>query len=160
MDEQKEKICCPEFDSKPWNEKTLKWQDKQFITDNVAQFLHMPLNMGQVITRMWQKAQKASAECKDKDFVLMAYDPSPWKSELYMSVAKEVPDAKNVKISGTFMTRVYDGPYQDVPKWFEQQAEWLKKQGKTATKNYCYYAYCPKCSKKYGHNYVVVISQV
>lgn len=29
-------------------------------------------------------------------------DRSPWKSELYMTVTKEVPDADNVRLSDTF----------------------------------------------------------
>lgn len=98
-----------------------------------------------------------------KEFILMSYDPSPWKSELYMTVTKEVPGEKNVKISGTFISKVFEGGYNEPPKWikeFDKFDKYLAGQRKKAKKYYFYFTYCPKCSKKYGHNYGVVFAQV
>ena len=33
-------------------------------------------------------------------------------------------------------------------------------QGKKAGKYYFYYTSCPKCAKKYGHNYIVAFAEV
>ncbi|MBN2251889.1 MAG: hypothetical protein JW724_07435 [Candidatus Altiarchaeota archaeon] len=152
--------CCPRFDPAPWEEKERVWKDKPFIRDDVTQLFHIPLNMGTVVKRMWKRIQDADARPKDSDFIMLAYDPSPWKSELYMTVTKEVPGARNVKISGTFITKVYDGPFNAVPKWIRDMDAYLAAGGKKALKYYFYYTTCPKCAKKYGHNYCVAFAQV
>jgi hypothetical protein len=153
-------ICCPEFNTKPWDEKSHTWKNKLFIEDSVVQFMHIPLNMGQVVTRMWKMIQDARAEVETKDFLMLAYDPSPWKSEIYMTVAKEVPGAKNTRLSGTFLSKVFDGPYNAVPKFIKEMDKFVETKGKKVKKYYFYYAYCPKCAKKYGHNYVVAFAEV
>ncbi len=33
-------------------------------------------------------------------------------------------------------------------------------QGKTMSKMYFFYTTCPKCAKKYGKNYVVILAQL
>lgn len=82
MTHKNEVPCCPKFDPKKWDEKKHEWKDKLFIQDNVRQILHKPLNIGNIITRMWNKAQEAQAAPETKDFLLLAYDTSPWVSEL------------------------------------------------------------------------------
>jgi hypothetical protein len=159
-----EEICCPKFDPKPWEEATLVWKDKLFITDSIKQFMHMPLpgQMGKVMTRMFDLTKKCGVEVTDiNDFIVMSYDPSPWKSELYMTVTGEHPDLKNtVKLSGTFLTKVFDGPYNNIPKYMKEMEAYVQKQGRTSKKYYFYYTTCPKCAKKYGHNYIVVFVEV
>lgn len=152
--------CCPRFDPSPWQEKEHVWKDKLFIQDNVTQLFHIPLNMGKVVTRMWKKIEGAGASPPKEEFLMLAYDPSPWKSELYMSVTKEVPGAKNVKLSGTFLTKVYDGPYNAVPKWIRDMDAYVASKGKKVIKYYFYYTTCPKCAKKWGHNYCVAFARV
>lgn len=150
--------CCPKFDPKPWENKTITWKNKPFVTDNALCLFHLPLNIGQVIPRMWQKVQTAKAE--SKDFLMLFYDPSPWKTELYLPVSKQVPDIKNVTLSGTFMTKVFEGPFKDAPKWVQQTEAYVKSKGKTIKKIYFYYTTCPKCAKKWGKNYVVAFAQI
>jgi len=113
-----------------------------------------------MIQRLWNRAKEADAAPDLKDFLWLAYDPSPWKSEHFIYVTKEVPGAENVKISGTFVTMVFDGPYNSVPKWIKKLNEYLTGKGKRSKKTYFYFTTCPKCAKKYGHNYVVAFAQV
>lgn len=160
--QKKEDECCPKFDPTLWDEKTHEWREKKFIKETKPQFLHMPIPgmIGKMMTRMWNKIEKAGADPKMKDFLWLAYDPSPWKGEHYIYVTKEVPDAENVTISGTFISKVYDGPYNNVPKWLKDLEEYLSKQDKKAKKYYFYYTTCPRCAKKWGHNYVVAFAQI
>lgn len=163
MSTQKEEHeCCPVFDPKPWDYKTHEWVDKPFIKKNLPQFLHMPLPFiyARVLGGMWKKAQEAGAAPEMKDFLLLAYDPSPWKSELYMNVTKEVPGAENVKLTGTFVSKVFDGPYNHVPKYLNEFRRYLALTDKKAKKYYFYYTTCPKCAKKYGHNYIVAFAEI
>jgi hypothetical protein len=152
--------CCPPFDPAVWNDKTHIWQEKLFITDNVRQVFHIPLNIRSVIQRTWNKVVAAKANLPANESLILFYDPSPWRSELFLSVSQEVPNAKNVRFSGTFVSRVFEGPYHAVPKWLREMDAGLKTQGKTPLKYYVHYPYCPKCAQKYGQNYGVVFAQV
>jgi NMD protein affecting ribosome stability and mRNA decay len=120
----------------------------------------MPINMSPVVTRMFNKIEDASAFPEIKNFLMLAYDPSPWTSEIYMTVTKNVPGAEMSKISGTFASMVFDGPYNAVPKWISEMDAYLASKSKKAKKYYVYYTTCPKCAKKYGHNYVVAFAEL
>ncbi len=161
-DHSHDQECCPVFDPAPWDHKTHDWIEKPFIMKAIPQFLHIPLpfTYAKTLGSMWETAKNDGAAPEIKDFLLLAYDPSPWKSELYMSVTKEVQGANNIKLSGTFATKVFDGPFNHVPKYLKEFEEYLKKINKTAKKYYFYYTTCPKCAKKYGHNYIVAFAEI
>lgn len=155
-------VCCPKFDPVPWDGKAHEWKEKLFIKGSIPQLFHIPLpgTIKRTMGRMWQEAQKADAAPELKDFLTIAYDPSPWKSEFYMAVTKDVPGADNTKLTGKFLSKVFDGPYNAVPKWIKEMDEFVASQGRMTQKYYFYYTTCPKCAKKYGHNYVVAFAQV
>ncbi len=60
----------------------------------------------------------------------------------------------------TFLTKVFDGPYNAVPKWIGDMDRYVSSQGKTVKKYFFYFTTCPKCAKLRGHNYAVVFAQV
>jgi len=152
--------CCPPFNASFWDEKTNVWQDKPFITDNVVQVLHIPLNIGRVIRRMWKRVTDAGAALPAEECLILAYDPSPWKSELLVAVAREVPGAKNVMLTGEFVSKVFEGPYCSVPKWLRTMEGYLAGVNKRARRYYVHFASCPKCARHYGKNYAVVFAQL
>jgi hypothetical protein len=80
--------------------------------------------------------------------------------ELYINATKEIADADNVRLSGTYLTRVFDGPFNAVPKWIKEIEKYTATKNRQIEKLYFYYTTCPKCAKVYGHNYVVVFAQV
>ncbi len=153
-------VCCQVFEPERWDEKTHEWSEKLFLQDTVLQVLHIPVNMGVVVKRMFAKIEKAQASPDAKDFLMLAYDCSPWKSHLYMTVTKKVPDGIMTTLSGTYVSKVFDGPYHFVPKWIAATDEFLAGRNQTSLKYYFHYAYCPKCAKKYGHNYCTAFAQV
>lgn len=150
--------CCPKFDPAPWKDRTFIWTDKLFVIDKVTCLFHIPLNMGQVVTRMWKKIEAADAT--PKEFIMLTLDPTPWVSEQYIPVEKKVEGMQHVKLSGTFITKVFEGPYSKAKDWYTEMFRFAEAQGKTASKVYFYYTTCPKCAKKYGKNYVVGFAQV
>lgn len=154
--------CCAIFNPAVWDGKTTVFNEKLFVRKATPQFFHMPLpgTIGKMMTRSWAAIEAAQAKPADADFLWLAYDPSPWKCEHYIHVTREVPGLTNVKLSGTFMTKVFDGPFNHVPKWIKEMDAYLLSQGKHAKKYYFYYTTCPKCAKEYGHNYVVVFAEV
>jgi hypothetical protein len=155
-------VCCPEFDPTPWDNKKHVWKEKLFLKDAVPQLFHIPLPTmyGKVVTRMWNKVNLYGAAPDLKDFLLLAHDPSPFKSELLMAITKEVPGEEVVKLSGTYISRIFDGPYNNVPKYIKETNGYLASLKLKARKYYFYFAYCPECAKKYGHNYIVAIAEV
>lgn len=152
--------CCREITPQVWEERTHIWKDKLFLYDEVTQLFHIPLNMGSVVTRMFAKAETAHAVPPVREFLMLCYDPSPWKSEIYMTVTRPVPGATMTSLSGTFISKVYDGPYHKVPEWIKDMDHYLLVRNKKALRYYFHYAYCPKCAKKYGHNYCVAFARI
>lgn len=154
--------CCPRFNKTLWDEKVHEWHEKPFIKDTVPQLFHRPFkrNLLKTITRMWHKAQESKATVAIEDFLLLAYDPSPWKSELYMSVTNEVYGIENVKFTGTYISKVFDGHYNKVPEWIKEMDYFLSEKGETAKRQYFYFTTCPRCAIKYGHNYVVALAEI
>jgi hypothetical protein len=63
-------------------------------------------------------------------------------------------------ISGKFLTKVFEGPYQNAGKWAQEMDIYVKSKGKTMNKLYFSYTTCPKCAKAYGKNFVVLFAQI
>jgi len=150
--------CCPQFDPTPWDQKTIQWQDKPFITDRVTSFFHIPLNFPNVMKRIMAKMQNAQAE--SKEMIVLADENSLWGADVFVDVDKPISDAKMTYISGTFLTKVFEGPYYNMKSWIKQMEAYVQEQGNQLKKMYFYYTTCPKCAKKYGKNYVVILAQV
>jgi hypothetical protein len=154
-DNQKE--CCPVFDPTPWDNKTFKWDNKKFIKDHVFTLFFMPMNFGQVMTRLMKKVEASAVKT---DYVCLSDHTSKWNMDIYVSVDKEVAGAENVTLSGNYYSRVYEGEFKETGKWCQDFAEQAKAKGLTVKKLYMWYTTCPKCAKKHGHNYVVVVARV
>jgi hypothetical protein len=158
-----EKECCPKFNPQKWDGKTFVWKNKSFIMESIPTLFHIPFPpmIGKKITGMMNLAEKAKKVLSKRDEILVLFrDPNAFKSEIYISVTGNVKGANNQKISGTFIARVYDGGYNNVPKFITLINEYLKKKGKIAKDYYIHYAYCPKCAKKYGNNYMILFAKV
>ena len=152
------KECCPRFDPAPWQERWLALDGKRFVKDRVRSFLRIPLNFGGVMVRNMAAIQKAGAE--KPDMLLLSDENSLWGADVYLEVAKDVPCAEMVSISGTFLAQAYEGPYRDMGKWIADMKKRVEAKGKALKKFYFYYTTCPGCAKKYGKNYVVLFAQV
>lgn len=150
--------CCPRFDPAPWQDKTVEWKDKLFIKKRVRSFFHIPLNIGSVMKKATEQMDKVDAA--SPDFFGIFDENSLWGSDAYLAVTKEVPEAQTEKISGTFMTKVFEGPYYNAGKWEKEMKSYVKESGKDAKKIYFYYTTCPKCAKFYGKTYTVILAQI
>ncbi len=111
------------------------------------------------MTKLWKTAEKAGATPSKNGFLCLTYDPNPFVSEYYMHVTKEVSDIKNVKLSGEFISKVYDGPFSEVNNWLKDMTGYIESLGKNVYRNFLYFTTCPECAKKYKHNYVVVVTE-
>ena len=161
MDKQNAELetgCCPRFNPEPWQEKKITWEDKFFVKDRVKSIFHIPINFGRVMIRNMEKIQAADA-CPPEPVVL-SDENSLWGSDVYISVEKDIPNADMQKISGAFMTKVFEGPYKNARQWCRQMQDYVKDQGEQFKKMYYFYTTCPKCAKAYGKNYVVLLAEL
>lgn len=162
-EEIKAEECCPKFHPEKWDEKTLVWDQKQFITESVPELFHIPYPpmIGKKVTKMMKLAEDANRLAEDKeDTLLLFIDPNPFKSDLYLSVTGYVPEANNATLSGTFITKVFDGAYKAIPGFMKEMDSYLKEKNKKADKYYVHYACCPKCAEREGHNYMVFFAHI
>jgi hypothetical protein len=158
MKPKEEQECCPPFDPIPWDDKLFEWKDKKFIKEKVFTFFYMPLNFGSVMRKVFAKANAAGVTFPDN--IGLSDHTSRWNMDLYIAVDKDIPEAENTTLSGKFYSKVYEGPFSDTGKWSKDFDAVAKSKGITAKKMYMWYTTCPKCAKKYGKNYTVILAQV
>lgn len=160
MSDQKIKStgCCDPFDPTPWQKKEIIWKEKIFVKDHVISFLHIPLNMGAIITKNMVLIEKAGA--KSPYQLMLTDEKSAWGSDIYIDVSKNVPGATMAAVSGTFLTKVFEGPFQNIGKWAQSMKKYVKGKNREILKLYFSYTTCPKCAKIYGKNYVVLFAQI
>jgi len=156
--EQSETGCCVRFNPEPWQDKEIIWKDKIFVKDRVTSFLHVPLNMGKKIIKNMELIEKADA--KPLQQLMLTDEKSLWGADIYIDVSKEVLGARMATLSGTFLTKVFEGPYQNVGKWAQEMKAYVKSKNKELKKLYFSYTTCPRCAKAYGKNYVVLFAQI
>ena len=151
-------ICCPEFDPVPWDDKTFEWDNKKFIKEHVFTFFYMPMNFGKVMKKVDKKLKSSGLEMPDS--ICLSDHTSSWNMDIYLSVDKEISDIENTTLTGRYYSKVFEGPFKDTRKWCKDFENILKSKGLSSKKNFMWYTTCPKCAKKYGKNYVALISQV
>lgn len=150
--------CCPRFDPGPWDDLEVEFDNKLFAKGKTRSFFHIPLNMAGMMTRTMKAIQDADAF--PDSFLLLSHDPSPWTGEHFFAVSKEVPGVEMTRLSGKYLTKAFEGPFKETPKWMRQLQEHVTAKGKAAKKLYLFYTTCPKCIKYYGKNHVIGFAQV
>ena len=150
--------CCPKFEPEPWDDKVITWDEKRFLQDRVVSLFHIPLNIGCVMKRSMATIEAASA--MPDDVIVLSDENSLWGADVYIAISKDIPGAKTAMLTGTFMTKVFEGPYRNMRIWVEDMKATVKARNKELKKLYFYYTTCPKCAKKYGKNYVVILAQI
>lgn len=157
MSDQNEE-CCPKFDPAPWDGKVLEWGNKKFIKGKVFTLFFMPVNFGSVIVKLMAKVKDAGAGTPEN--LCLSDHTSKWNMDLYLAVDKEIPGAENVALSGRFFSKVYEGDFKETGKWCRDFENIAKERGMKIEKWYMWYTTCPKCAKKYGKNYTVIIGKI
>lgn len=151
--------CCPRFQPELWDEKEFRWENKLFLKERVRCLFYIPMNFGQVMRRALERIGRANAFTPEP-LVGLSDHTSRWNMDLYLEITREVPDAETVRLSGSFLTKVFEGPFKNTRQWCDAMAEWVRSKGKEIKRELMYYTTCPRCAKHYGKNYVVIFAQV
>lgn len=153
-----ESICCPKFEPAPWDGKVFEWKNKKFIKDSIFTLFYMPVNFGSVMKKLDKITAHKNAKVPDN--MALSDHISKWKMDIYLAVDKKIQGAQNTTMSGTFVSKVYEGSFGETGKWHKNFKTWCIAQGHKMVKIYIWYTTCPKCAKKYGKNYVVFLAEV
>jgi hypothetical protein len=151
--------CCPRFDPRGWDAQELHFRDKLFARAKTHSLFHVPVDMRRMFSKTLGAIEAAGAH-SDADFIVLSRELSPWSAEHYFAVTKPVPGLEIVRLSGDFVTRVFEGPFSKLPQWAGELASGLAKEGRQVEKTFFFYTTCPRCAKQYGKNYVVAVAQV
>ena len=151
--------CCPRFNTEGWDEQELHFKDKLFVKAKTRSIFHIPINMGSVFQKVQSTLEKENAY-DENNLIVLSYDPSAWTGEHYFSVNKDVPGLEMVNMSGDYLTKIFEGPYKNAPRWEKEMQSFVKSKGKDVKKTYFFYTTCPKCAKFYGKNYVIAVSEI
>jgi hypothetical protein len=111
----------------------------------------------------WQGDHLAAIEAAGAnadEAVILSDESSPWGANVYIAIAKDIPGARTATLSGTFLAKVFEGPYRNMRSWISEMESFVKSNGKATKKRYFFYTTCPKCAKTYGKNYIVILAQL
>ncbi len=150
--------CCAPFDPSIWQQKEIVWHEKQFVTEEVRCVFYVPINMGAHVLRNQPLIEAAKAAPPQP--LILSDNASLWRARLYIEVTGPVPGAQMATLSGTFLTRVYEGSYRKAGKWVADMKRYVIDQQRTLDKLYFGYTACPRCAKAYGKNYVVLLAKL
>lgn len=150
--------CCKRFNPAPWDGKTIVLKDKLFVREKIATLFYIPLNFGSAMKEVAEAIAAAKALPKEP---LDLYDcRGLFSADLFVHATKPVPGRKMEKISGTFLTKVFEGDFNKTGEWVKEMEAFVRKKGKKTKKLYFFYTTCPACAKVYGRNYTVLLAQV
>jgi hypothetical protein len=151
--------CCPLPNVGEWDHRTVELH-QQFIRLHTRCILHIPLNMGRVMTALQATADLAGAGLPAEKAMTLSRDLSPWKAEQLYAVSSPIAGADNVTLDGTFATCVFEGPYGKAGTWRAGVVAYAKSIGRTVEDVYFFYTTCPTCAKHYGKNYVIALGRL
>lgn len=155
---ESETDCCRKFNPDPWDHREVIFSEKLFLTNTVRTVLRIPVNYGQVIMRSMKKIKKHNA-CSE-DSLILYEDIGPFSAKLHISVSKHIPDGSMTKMSGKYLTKVFEGEYKQIGEWTKQMDAYVKSKSKSAEKILTYYTTCPRCAQFYKKNYVVILAKI
>lgn len=152
--------CCAVPNINEWDEREITFKNKPFIRMHTRSFLFIPVNMAKIMSAIQKKAAEADATMPPTQAMILSRDISPWKAEQLYAVTKPIEGADNVTLSGTYLTKVFEGPYQNAKKWYDTLQMFAASQGETVKATYFFYTTCPNCAKHYGKNYTIGLAAI
>ena len=150
--------CCPPFDPATWHDDEITWDEKVFVREHVHSFFHVPVDMRRQVRKVMRLLD--AWELGTERHLVLYDERSAWGADIYVEADAPVPGTNTVFLSGTFLTKVYEGPNREAPRWAADMKEQAKVKGHSLKKVYFSYPTCPRCAKAYGKNYVILFGEL
>ncbi len=145
--------CCPQFQSKGWNNQDLYFRDKLFVRAETKSKNYVPVDMAQIFGDTYEAIFDEGAGANAQTIVL-SRNLSPDRAEHLFAVTKNVSGQEMVKLSGNYKTKVFEGSFENQPIW-DNALQHLAGKPKGDAATYYFFTTCPDCADAYGENYVV-----
>jgi hypothetical protein len=150
--------CCPKFNPVGWDGRKLHFENKPFVRATTRSLLHVPLNMGQVFSRVQPHIEDAAAQDPD-GYLVLSRDLSGTEDEHFFAVTGEVPGEEMTTLSGDFITRVFEGPYRHAKDWMHEMHTAAEADGHKAGRIFMFYTTCLRSARAYGNNYAIGVAE-
>lgn len=150
--------CCPSLNKKEWDKKTHKWKNKPFYKTSYLSLFHVPLNIGDIVTKAMNVLEKR--KLVKPPTIMLSKEDGMFSSTMLIEMARETSDLPLEKLNGEFVSMLFEGDYKDAGMWVKQMLDYVKSKGKETTQLYHWYVTCPKCAKEYGKNQTVIFAQL
>jgi len=153
-------VCCKDIDLSKWNFREVKWNRKPFYVVRYGTFLHIPIGIGKaMVSGMNIVAGKYHTPYPE---LWLSKETGLFSAKMLFAVKKANPGDPSIeKLSGTFVTRGFQGPYKNMGNYIRVFNEQVKqKYGRKPIELYFWYANCPKCAKKQGGPKIVIFGRV
>lgn len=147
--------CCAIPNIEAWDGQKIPFEDKLFVRMYTRSFMYVPLNMGSVMTKLQRMVDAEGAAMPPEQAMILSHDVSPWKAEQLYAVSKPIDGADMVRLSGTYLTKVFEGPFNNAKTWYTDLMKAAEQETKQVGSPYFFYTICPKCAEHYGKNYVI-----
>jgi hypothetical protein len=151
--------CCPCFNEEGWDGVELVFKDKPFLRAVTHSVMHVPIDMGRVFNRVFKHMQEQDAVDPEQALVL-SHDRSAWNAEHLFAVTKPVETEEMTTLTGTFRTKLFEGPYRNAKDWYDELERLQMRERGEPGRIYFFYTTCPKCAKTYGRNPVVGVYEI
>ena len=74
-------------------------------------------------------------KAKNPQNLILSEHNSMFKTTVYIAVDKEIPNTEIITLSGTFLTKTFEGPYKNAGTWAKEMDTYVASEGKSI-KNY------------------------
>ncbi len=154
-----ESECCPDIPKEKWEEKTVTWRNKPFYKFKVRSLFHFPI-------RFESSLRSAGKDIKSKGMefarpvMVIERGSNTFSQEMLMSLDKIYPDPNVVTLTGTFMSKMFVGPYKDMKDYIKEMNSFVEEKGLHAKELLFWYTNCPECAKKQGGPKTVILAKV
>ena len=150
--------CCKRFNPEPWQDKEIQFKDRLFLKDSTFSLFGIPLGFGKLMVRNMEIVKNAGAIVEAP--LMLSDCSSPWRTDVYIEISKEIPGQNMQRITGNFLTKVFEGSYSNIGKWIKEMKSHVQSKGKGMKKLYLFYTTCPSCARAYGMNYTVIFAEI
>jgi hypothetical protein len=73
------------------------------------------------------------------EMMVLSDENSLWGADVYIAVSKDMPGARMTTLSGTFVARVFEGPYRNMKRWIAGMKTIVGDKGRELCKMYFFY---------------------
>lgn len=146
--------CCKILTFAEWDKKEIIWRDKPFYKSRYFSFFHVPINLGNKVSKGIEKIREAGLAAEQ---MVLSRRGSFGGVEMLIPI-KSKTDAFEIElVTGRFLTRLFEGNYGDIEKWVKITRVWCRERNFEPEEYIFWYATCPKCAKKRNDRVQVVV---